>query len=629
MNIINVPALVIGSGAAGLNAADELWARGVKAVIATDGVGLGTSFNTGSDKQTYYKLSLSGGDADSIADLAQTFFAGGAMHGDIAYALAALSARSFYKLVSIGVPFPHNAWGEYVGYRTDHDPRQRATSCGPLTSKFMGEKLAAVVRGKNIPIYEGLKLLSLLKAKGRVVGALFADAQNRLTAFAAPVTLLATGGAAGVYRDSVYPTQQTGAMGLALLAGAPGLNLDRWQYGLASTKVRWNLSGSYQQVLPKYVSTDADGGDAREFLLPWFKDERAMLDAVFLKGYQWPFDARKVPGSSVVDLAVYNETVQGRRVFLDFRANNLDRAFDFAAMGDEAAAYLRNCGCDQETPIARLERMNPDAVAFYRDRGIDIAAEMLEIAVCAQHINGGLAIDAWWRTPLPGLYAAGETAGAFGVYRPGGAALNETQCGSLRAAMHMAAHVADMPTPDLADSDVSAKAAEATAMRDGGGADDWDAHAILAGTRALMSDGASHIRRKADFAALKASIAADYARMQAAPQRGQPLAVCAEARDTLALAYAMISAMEAAEARFPDGGSVSTADMPAPDKLPVARVPQGEALAEMPALQTALTADGALCAQTQTVTPRPLPDGGGWFETVWKQYREGAVFGEA
>ena len=52
--------LVIGSGCAGFNAADWLFTLGVTDIaIVTEGVNLGTSRNTGSDKQTYYKLSLS------------------------------------------------------------------------------------------------------------------------------------------------------------------------------------------------------------------------------------------------------------------------------------------------------------------------------------------------------------------------------------------------------------------------------------------------------------------------------------------------------------------------------------------------------------------------------------------
>lgn len=48
-----------------------------------------------------------------------------------------------------------------------------------------------------------------------------------------------------------------------------------------------------------------------------------MLSAIFLKGYQWPFDVCKVAeGSSIIDLLVYIECfVKNRRVFLDYREN--------------------------------------------------------------------------------------------------------------------------------------------------------------------------------------------------------------------------------------------------------------------------------------------------------------------
>ncbi len=51
--------LVIGSGAAGLNALDWLFDLGRRNIaMVTEGVTMGTSLNTGSDKQTYYKMSI-------------------------------------------------------------------------------------------------------------------------------------------------------------------------------------------------------------------------------------------------------------------------------------------------------------------------------------------------------------------------------------------------------------------------------------------------------------------------------------------------------------------------------------------------------------------------------------------
>jgi len=146
--------LIIGSGCAGFNAADCLYDLGIQNIaLITEGVNMGTSRNTGSDKQTYYKLTLAGEEPDSVYEMARTLFDGGAVHGDIALTEAACSAKAFMKLVQLGLPFPTNRYGAFVGYKTDHDPRQRATSCGPLTSKLMTEALESSVKSKGIQIF--------------------------------------------------------------------------------------------------------------------------------------------------------------------------------------------------------------------------------------------------------------------------------------------------------------------------------------------------------------------------------------------------------------------------------------------------------------------------------------------
>ena len=134
--------LVIGSGAAGFAAAIRLYQNNERDIaLITENRNAGTSRNTGSDKQTYYKLSLSGKDMDSVEAMAEDLFSGGCMDGDIALCEAALSARCFYHLVELGVPFPCNLYNEYMGYKTDHDRGRRATSAGPYTSKMMTQCL--------------------------------------------------------------------------------------------------------------------------------------------------------------------------------------------------------------------------------------------------------------------------------------------------------------------------------------------------------------------------------------------------------------------------------------------------------------------------------------------------------
>lgn len=438
--------VVVGSGAAGFNAADQLWKFGCKDVaLVTEGVMRGTSRNTGSDKQTYYKLTLSGGEPDSVGEMARTLFDGRCVDGDIALAEAANSAPAFLRLCELGVPFPVNRFGEYIGYKTDHDPRRRATSVGPLTSRKMTEALERSVREKEIPILNGYQAVAILTGEAGVKGLLCLDlnAASRETAYAAVCCsniIWATGGPAGMYADSVYPQGHYGMTGVPLEAGALGKNLTEWQYGLASVRPRWNVSGSYMQVLPRFYSTDPQGGDAREFLADFFTDESDLLTKVFLKGYQWPFDVRKIQdGSSIIDLLVYIECcMKGRRVFLDYTENPGGHPVDFSKLGEQARTYLESAGATFGKPIDRLLHMNAPAVEFYRSRGVDLEKEPLEIALCAQHNNGGLDVDAWWQTGVNGLFAAGEVAGTHGVYRPGGSALNAGQVGSMRAARYIA-----------------------------------------------------------------------------------------------------------------------------------------------------------------------------------------------
>jgi len=436
---------VVGSGCAGYNAADWLYDLGRRDIaIITEDVNGGTSRNTGSDKQTYYKLSLASDGEDSVAGMAADLFAGGGVNGDNAYAEAACSVRSFIKLANLGVMFPTNAYGEYVGYKTDHDPRQRATSAGPLTSRRMTEALERSVRAKGIAVLDNLMVIDIAVESNSVKGLICIDkgAINNgcygLTAVCAEHVILALGGPAAVYANRVYPESQTGMSGMALAAGVLGANLHEWQYGLASVKFRWNVSGTYQQALPRYISVD-ERGVIREFLPEYFGDPKKALDMVFLKGYQWPFDVRKAGGSSAVDLIVHHEIFnQKRRVFLDYRVDPAGLGDGFGGLSAETADYLSRSNALAKTPIERLLRMNSPAVELYNNNGIDLSAEPLEISVCAQHHNGGLTVDVNWETNINGLYAAGECAGTFGAYRPGGSALNSTQVGSLRAAEHIA-----------------------------------------------------------------------------------------------------------------------------------------------------------------------------------------------
>jgi len=464
--------IVVGAGAAGMNCAVHLYEfmkqKGVadaqsRIAVITRGLPLGASRMSGSDKQTYYKMGTSPDVPDSAESFTKTLTAAGCTHGDLALAEAVGSLQEFYHLVQLGVPFPHDAMGSFAGYKTDHDPYERATSAGPKTSKMMSEFLQAQVETYGVAIFDKQEVVQLLTIgtdqKKRIVAVVTMDrkaqegANYALKLFLAENIVLAAGGPGALYETTVYPKGQLGIHGLAFEAGLAGENLTESQFGLASIKFRWNVSGTYMQVVPRIYSTDADGNDEREFLANYFPTMGKMATNIFLKGYQWPFDPQRIESlqSSLVDILVFNETQKSRRVFMDFRRNPVPtgsmRRFDLNDLEEEALSYLKQTGAQQDTPIQRLAHMNPLAIEIYSEHGIDLYCEPLEIAVCAQHNNGGFGVNKWWESNIPHTFVIGEMAGTHGVKRPGGSALNAGQTGGLRAAEY----IANVYGPDIAD----------------------------------------------------------------------------------------------------------------------------------------------------------------------------------
>ncbi len=621
MKTYDFEAIVIGSGCAGYNCADWLYDLGVTNIaLITESRLAGTSRNTGSDKQTYYKLSLAGDSGDSIGEMARTLFAGGGMDGPTALCEAAGSVPSFLKLCRLGVDFPTNQYGEYVGYKTDHDPCARGTSIGPYTSKRMTEVLEKAVMDKGIPILDGLQAVRLLTDEKGVAGVLCLDRRETnkasFVAIRSPYVVLATGGPAGLYAHSVYPPSQTGSSFLALEAGAAFANLAEWQFGLASTQFRWNLSGTYQQVLPRYISVDREGTE-REFLNEFFASPTDLLGSVFRKGYQWPFDVRRLQGSSFLDLLVYRESVVlGRKVYLDFTREPSALTGGFGVLDEEAYTYLKNSNALVPLPIERLRRMNPGAIDLYADHGIDIAREPLEIAVCAQHNNGGIRVDEHWQTTIPGLYAVGEAAGTLGVFRPGGTALNSCQVGGMRAAQHIAEQGDRMPSAHF-----EAQAREALSWAEG-------LAEATRGERSTLGEQESRCRERMsrDFGFLRdletmeqslADLAVDVASFEENNrwEKSTELPRLFKNYDSLLMAQAVAGAMiYTAKAYGSRGSSFVLRGGNFMDREPI---PEGE---EGRGRVVVLRKRGEDIALTSEPV-KPIPDRELWFETVWKEHQ--------
>lgn len=629
--------LIVGSGAAGLNCAERLFNSGIKdVVIITSDAHGGTSYRSGSDKQTYYKMSNFGDTADSPMDMAQSLFAGGCMHGDMAYIESLYSLPAFYHLVENGVPFPHNKYGAFVGYKTDHDPRQRATSAGPKTSKFMVETSTVKVRERGIPVLDGLTVVKIAVADGRACGLVAVNKSEvggenlGVTLFQAENIILATGGPGELYAQTVYPAGQVSLHGVALEAGAKAVNLGESQFGLASTKFRWNLSGTYQQVVPAYFSVGPDGV-RRNFLAEYFRSLPEMATNIFLKGYQWPFTAGRAAdyGSSLVDIAVQMEISAGRRVFMDFMTNPTfgDEVFDIQALAPQARDYLNRSDALQDTPYDRLAHMNPDSIDIYTENGIDLR-EPLEVAVCFQHNNGGLWIDSVYRTNVGNLYAIGEVAGSHGVARPGGSALNSGQVGGIRVAQYLAGRK-NQPAEDR-----SAALAEAgiaildDSRRMLGSAESQSA--LRASLQRRMTDTAGFVRRLESVKHAVYEALDEIGRTPGAKDRSELIG----AWETKNLLLTHAAFMKTIHAYLENGGGSRGAYLVDCDE-PTAGHEAGTVECAKGGLyrfvkerqedkkRRIVVSGPALDVSWEDV--RPLPEDDSWFETTWSAWREGNI----
>lgn len=471
--------LVVGSGAAGLRAAVELRRRGVDVAMVSQSAWGGTSACSGSDKQTLHTANTAD-QGDNYAAMARAIRAGGAMDEDTAYVEAVGSGRAMASLQYLGLPLPQDRLGGTLRYKTDHDEVGRATSCGPRTSRLMVKVLADEALRLGIPFFNQTTVVRILtEGTGdarRVQGVLALRGKDRrdgnplgLALFRCATLVLAAGGPGELFRDSVYPNGCFGSLGLALEAGLDLVNLTEHQFGIGTRRdgFPWNLSGTYVQAIPHVYSVDADGKE-HNFLPDYYRTTQEIASNIFRKGYQWPFHATRMLdfGSSLVDLAIFREGAAGRRVFMDFNRNPLgvpgDLPFGLDRLDSDVANYLSAAGADQHNPIDRLRHMNPLSIELYRRYKVDITVAPLEFAVNHQHMNGGIAVDVWGQSTLPGCYAIGEAAGTHGVTRPGGAALNAGQVFGTRVAEHIAS-LGTLQVPDAAEGGAQA-VAEITAL---------------------------------------------------------------------------------------------------------------------------------------------------------------------
>lgn len=554
MKIIDCDVLVVGGGGAALRAA--LAAKetnpALKVILATKG-GIGKSGVTAiscSDRMAFHATldHTEPGGSDAWKHHADDIYriGGKVSDRDLAEVLARGGKEAFTYLDRLGVPFARKN-GLADQFVTDGSDYARACYTGPRTANHIEEALVREFSKAAIDTCEFTAVHELILEEGRVVGAIAVntreqDADKAIFAFSAPAVILATGGGGLIYEHNVFPGGMTGdGYAMAYEAGAELVNMEFIQLGIASTRTKFNCSGSMMRAIPRLINDSGEEILAKYF--PAGTSPAEIFNTLFKKGASWPVSYEHK--THIVDIALYKEWQSGRKVYLDYSKNPV--GFDFSLLTtDVQTRYRSEMRTDlgeaarHASPLARLQEINQASIDWFKERGIDIVAgDLIEVAACAQHFQGGVKIDAKARTTVTGLWAAGETAGGqHGANRPGGNALLDCQvfgkiAGEDAAVASMKAKLADR---EVIAGKLSAFAEAAYSLTGG----DINAQELRQRLQAVMEESASIIRTTEGLAKGEADLGGLRRLKPRIDSHG--LSFCLETKGMLAVAAMVLAA---------------------------------------------------------------------------------------
>src|SRR5436309_6059626 len=353
--------VIVGSGIAGLRAAIALASAG-RVLILTKAEA--TESNTGY-AQGGIAAAIGPGDSPAL-HAADTIRAGDGLCDEGAVrVLVEEGPRYVRELIDWGTRFEMDANGQpALSLEAAHGVR-RILHAGDATGREIGRALwQRVVHLSSVRTINHALVTDLIVEGGVMTGVRFFDQTGARRSARASATLLATGGAGRVFRETTNPAVATGdGIALAYQAGARVADLEFVQFHPTAL----NRPGS-----PRFLIPDA------------LRAEGARL----VNDRHEAFMARYHPDA---DLAPR-----------DIVARSIARESD----GTGGPVYLTLAHLDE----AYVRRRFPTIDEMCRGVGLDLAHDFIPVGPAAHYVMGGVDTDDWSRTSLPGLYAAGEVA---------------------------------------------------------------------------------------------------------------------------------------------------------------------------------------------------------------------------
>jgi L-aspartate oxidase len=254
--------------------------------------------------------------------------------------------------------------------------------------------VTALAKRSSITLFEETFVSDLLVEEGACRGLRAVNRAGQTFTVEAHTTILANGGAGGLWLHTSNPSGAT-ADGLALA----------WRAGAALTDLE------FMQFHPTVLVLDGRSHLISEAVRGEGAYLRNHAGERFMPGYH---PQAELAPRDVVARAILNEMLleEVEYQYLDLR----------------------------HLPAERMYARFPTISAVCRNYGLDLAKDLLPVAPAAHYCMGGVMVDTYGHTTLPGLYAAGEVActGVHGANRLASNSLLEGLVFGLRLADNLA-----------------------------------------------------------------------------------------------------------------------------------------------------------------------------------------------
>ncbi len=436
VNEVFTDVLVVGSGAAALRAALEASSSGASVLVVIKGEfrKSGATFHSVAEIGAFNVPDNAGqvGDSPDVF-LNDILTAGQGMADPELSSIVAHEAEDAMRfLEQYGVTFEREG-DHYLVFRACFSSKPRSHVIKDHFKPIV-KALGVEATRRGIQVMDLTMVTNLIVRDGECFGVHVIDRDGQPGVIRAKATIMTTGGASQLFEKNLYPADITGdGYAMAYRAGAYLVNMEFMQAGVSIVAPFTNLFGNYLwDAFPNL--TDRDG---KAFVTDYLPDDISLEDVIKQKERHFPFSSS--------DISRYIEI-------------SIQKAINDNRGTDEGGVYMDFIGRDFEAVLADKSRsiaqMWPLTYQWYKERGVDLYRDRMQIACSAHAINGGIYIDRNAESNIRGLYAAGEVAaGPHGADRLGGNMAMTCQVFGRRAGVAAAARAKTVVQRNISDLD--------------------------------------------------------------------------------------------------------------------------------------------------------------------------------